>query len=111
MILRVAWRLAVELTKMADVVECHRRLSEYLVVGIHRLGFRQVEDGPEQHRGMAVRQHKPVAIGPDGILRIETEYAIPKRIDEWRQGHRRTRVSGLGLLNGINRERTNCVDA
>src|SRR6059036_3607726 len=86
---------------MADVVECHRGLSEYLVFRIHRLRFRQVENGPEQHGGMTVRQHKPIAIGPDGTLRIKTENAIPKRIDEWSERHRRTRVSGLGIACSV----------
>ena len=96
---------------MADIIKCHRRLSEYLVFGVHGSRLSQVECGPEQHRGVTVRQHKAIAIGPDRILRIETEYAVPDRVDEWCEGHGCTRVSGFRLLNGINRERANGVDA
>src|SRR3989442_6750392 len=95
--------LAVELAKMADIIKCHGRLSEYLVFGVHGSRLSQMERGPEQHRGVTVRQHKAIAIGPDRILRIETEYAVPDGIDEWGKRHRRTRMSGFRLLNGINR--------
>src|SRR5439155_21299042 len=104
-ILRMARRLAVELAEMADILKCYCRLSEYLVFGVHGSRLRQVECGPDQHRGVTVRQHKAIAIGPDRILRIETEYAVPDGIDEWGEGHRRTGMSGFRLLNGINRER------
>ena len=104
-------RLTVELTEMPDIVERNGSVSQSFVFGVHRSRLSQVECGPEQHRGMTVRKHKAIAIGPDRILRIETEYAVPDGIDEWREGHWRTRMSGFRLLNGINRERTNGVDA
>src|SRR5882724_1588266 len=60
---------------------------------------------------MAVRQDKAIAIGPDWILRIEAEDAVPDCVYERGEGHGRAGVSGLGLLYGIYRERTNGVDA
>src|SRR5262245_47976885 len=54
MILRMSWSLAIELTKMANVVERDRRLAKRLVIGIHRLGFGETENGPEQNRSMAI---------------------------------------------------------
>src|SRR6266481_2966658 len=53
-------RLAVELPEAAYVVERHRGLAESLVVGVYRLGPGQVEYGPEQHRGVTVREHESV---------------------------------------------------
>ena len=84
-VFRMAGRLAVELAKLADVVERHRRLPDHLVIGIHRLDSGEMEHGPEQHRGVTVRQDEPVAIRPDRVLRIEAHDAIPDRINQRRQ--------------------------
>src|ERR1700747_1420568 len=70
-----------------------------------------MERRPEQHRGMAVRQHEAIAIGPNRFLRIEVEDTIPDRIDERRERHWRSGMPGVGLLNGIDGERANRVDA
>ena len=109
-VLGVSGRLAVELAEVADVVEGHRRLPQALVVGIHRLRPGEVEHGPEQHRGVAVGEHEPIAVGPDRVLRIEAHHAIPDRVDQRRQRHRRARVSGLGLLDRVDREGADGVD-
>src|SRR4029077_11157171 len=81
MIFRVAGRFAVELAKPANIVQRDRWLSEIFIVGVHRLHAGEMKDRPEQHGGMTVRQHKPVAVGPDRVLRIETHDAIPSRIN------------------------------
>jgi hypothetical protein len=60
---------------------------------------------------VTIRKHKAIAIRPNRILRIETEDTIPKDVDERSKGHRGTGVSGMGLLNGINRERADRIDA
>src|SRR5262244_804239 len=60
---------------------------------------------------MAVREDEAIAIGPDRILRIEAQDAIPDRIDQWRERHRRAGVSGFGLLHRVDRKRANGVDA
>src|SRR5215470_11690383 len=111
MILRVAWGFAVELPETADIVERDRRLPQCFVVGIHSLDAGKMERRPEQHRSMAIRQHEAITIGPDWVLRIEFEDTIPYRIDKRRERHGRSRVSGVGLLHGIDREGANRVDA
>ena len=83
-ILGVPRRLAVDLTEAADVVERHRRPPEPLVIGIHGARPGEMQDGPEQHRGMAVREHESIAVGPDRILRIESHHAVPQRVHERR---------------------------
>src|SRR5439155_16835440 len=98
-VLRMARRLAVELAKTTDIVQGNRGLSEYLVFCVHGSRLGQVKYGPEQHRGMAVRQDKAIAVGPDWIFRIETEYAVPDGIDKRCKCHRRARPSGFRLRN------------
>src|SRR5882672_1137465 len=60
---------------------------------------------------MAVREDEAITIGPDRILRIEAQDAIPDRIDQRRESHRRDGVSGYGLLHRVDRKRANGVDA
>ena len=60
---------------------------------------------------MAVREDEAITIGPDRILRIEAQYAIPDRVDQRRESHRRAGVSGFGLLHRVDRKRANGVDA
>src|SRR5262245_48149315 len=59
---------------------------------------------------MAVGQHEPIAIRPDRILRVETHGAVPNRVHQGRQCHRRTGVAGFGLLNGVDRQGSDRVD-
>src|SRR6266480_170871 len=110
MILGMARGFAVELAEMTDIVEGNRRVTESFIIGIDRLCSGKVKYGPEQHRGMAVREHEPIAVGPDRILRIEAHDAIPDRVNQRGERHRRARVPGLGLLDRIYRESANCVD-
>src|SRR5262249_35419517 len=109
-IFRMPWRLAVELAKAADVVERDRRLAEALILGVHGPGTRQVQDRPQQHRGVAIGQDEAVAIGPDRILRIEAQDAVPQRVDQRSQRHGRTRMARVGLLDRIYRQSTDGID-
>jgi hypothetical protein len=83
-ILGMTWRFAVQLPKPPGVLKCHRRPSKLLIFGVHRLDAGDVGDGPEEHGGVAIGKHKPVAVGPDRVLRVKTREAIPNRIDQWR---------------------------
>ena len=109
-ILGVTGRLAADLPEAANVFQRHRRLSQPLVVGVHRSRSGQMENRPEEHRGVTVGQHEPIAVRPDRVRRIETHHAVPDRIDERRQRHRCAGVPGLGALDRIDRERANRVD-
>src|SRR5262249_19372873 len=111
MVLRVTWRFAVELSESLDVIERHRGLTEPFVVGVHGTCAAEMERRPEQHRSMTVRKNEAIPVGPDRVLRIKAQDFIPDRIDQWRQCHRRARVSGFGLLHGVNRKSANRINA
>jgi hypothetical protein len=72
---------------MADIIKRNRRLSHRFIVGIDGLDASEMKRGPEQHRGVAIRQHKTIPIGPDRVLRVEVEHPIPDRINERRECH------------------------
>src|SRR5262245_46613917 len=110
MILGMPRGFAIELAEVTDILEGHRRVTESFVLGIDRPGAGEMEYGPEQHRSVAVREHEPVAVWPDGVLRIEAKDAIPERVHQWRERHGRTGVPGLRLLDRIHREGANGVD-
>src|SRR5258705_10421062 len=109
-ILGVPGRPAAELAKAADVLQRHRGLPQPLVVGIHRPRPGQMQHGPEQHRGVTVGEHEPITVGPDGVIRVEAHLAVPDRVNERRERHRRAGVPRLGLLDRIDGERANGVD-
>src|SRR5437867_7727980 len=110
MILRMSWGFAVELAEVTDILEGHRRVTESFVLGIDRLGAGKMEHGPEQHRGVAVRENEPIAVGPDRVLRIEAQDAIPERVHQRRERHRRAGMARLRLLDRIHRESANGID-
>ena len=51
--------------------------------------------------GVTVREHESIAVGPDRVLRIEAHGAVPDRVDQRRERHRRAGVSGLGRLHRL----------
>src|SRR6266581_1897636 len=110
MILGMPRGFAGELAKVTDILEGHRRVTESFVISIDRLCAGEMEHGPEQHRGVTVREHEPIAVGPDGVLRIEAHDAIPDRVNQRRERHRRAGMPGLRLLYRIYREGANGVD-
>src|SRR4029077_3315718 len=110
MILRVPRRFAVELAEMTNVIERNRWMTEAFVVSIDRLCAGEMEYRPKQHGSVAIRQNETIAVRPDRVLGIESHDAIPDRINQRSQRHWCTGMPGLGLLDRIDRERTNCVD-
>src|SRR5579864_7021761 len=59
--------LAVELPEAFDVFKCYCWLPHFFVIAVDCLRLREVQHGPEQHRGVTVRKHEPIAIRPDRI--------------------------------------------
>src|SRR5580658_4984146 len=59
---------------------------------------------------MPVGQYETISIGPDRILGIEPHDPVPDRIDQRRQRHRCSRMSGLCLLNGIDCQCADRID-
>src|ERR1700730_997895 len=92
MVFGVTRGLAAELPEVTNIVERYRGLSEPFVFGIHRAGAGEVKHRPQKHRGMTVGEHEPVAVRPNRVLRIEAHDAVPERVDERRQRHRRARM-------------------
>jgi hypothetical protein len=110
-IFRMARALAVDLAELLDVIEGDRGLAQALIFGVDRRDAGQVQQGIEQHRGMAVGQHEAVAVRPDRIRGIEAQEALPQRVGHRRQRHGRTGMAGFRLLDGIHRERADGIDA
>jgi hypothetical protein len=59
---------------------------------------------------MTAGEHEAIAVGPHGLFRVVAKYALPQRVNGWSGSHRRTRVSGIRLLDGINRKCADRVD-
>src|SRR5262245_64338600 len=103
MIFGVTWGLAAELAEVTNIIERNRGLPKPFVFGIHRSGTGEVEHRPQQHRGMTVGEHEPIAVRPNWILRIETHDAVPQRVYERRQRHWGARMPGFRLLDRVMR--------
>ena len=110
-VLGVPGGLRVELAEALDVGEADRRLALGLVVGVDRLDLGEVKQRVEQHRGVAGREHEAVAVGPDRVGGVEAQVALPERVGDRGQRHRRPRMPGVGLLDRVDRERPDRVDA
>jgi hypothetical protein len=95
--LGVSWSLRLPLPKLFQVVE-------------REVVSAQVQAAVEQHRRVAAGQHEPVAIGPVWIGGVVPHRPREEHIGEGRQRHRRSGVTGLGLLHGVHRQRADCVD-
>jgi len=70
-------------------------VAQLLILRIDRFDACQVQGGVEQHGGVADREDEAVAIGPDGIGRIEAQIILPQVIDDWGKRHGRAGVARL----------------
>src|SRR6185437_16540934 len=57
---------AAELSKLFDVLKAYGWPLENIVVLVDHSYAGEMQHRVKQHRGMTVRQHKPIAIGPRG---------------------------------------------
>ncbi len=87
-ILGVTRRLGMQLTELLEVV--HRQV----VAG-------QVQQCVNQHRAMAVRQHKAVTVRPLGVGGVMAHMVIPQRFSDFRHAHGGTGVAGFGFFDCI----------
>ena len=110
-IFRMAGAFAADLPKPLDIVERDRGLIETLIFGIDGFHAAEMQQRVEQHRGVAIGKNEAIAVGPDRVIWIEAQKILPKRVDHRRQRHRRAGMAGIGLLNGVHRQRANCIDA
>jgi hypothetical protein len=63
----------------------------------------------EQHRAVSGREHEPVAIGPNGIGRVEFQETGEQHRRDVGCPHGQAGMARLGLLHGIHRERADGV--
>src|SRR5262245_21621114 len=99
-----------ELSEGLDIVKRNRRSADDLIIRVYGLHAGEVQQRIEQHRGMPGGEHEPVAIRPDGIVRVEAEEALPQAVRHWSHAHWCAGMPGLGLLDRIHREGANGVD-
>ncbi len=97
LVLRVAGRLAVQLAEVLDLVQRH--------VGIAA----QVQDRVQQHRTMPVGENEAIAVEPVRIAGIVAEIIVPQHFGDIGHAHRHARMTGIGLLYGVHRQRADGV--
>src|SRR5262249_22494243 len=102
---------AAKLAGVLDVVERPGWPPEYLVVRIDGLDAGEVQQGVEERRRVAGREHEAVSVGPDRVTRVEAQEALPQAVRHRRHAHGGARMAGLGLLDGVDAEGANRVDA
>ena len=86
--LGVAWGLAVQL---AELLQLSQRQG---IAG-------QVQQGIQQHRGMAVAQHEAVAVAPLRVNGVVAQVLAPQGHSHLGHAHRRARVARVGLLHAV----------
>ncbi len=103
-VFRMTGTTTADLTKPADVFERNRRLAVLV------LDSCEMKDRIEQHRCMTCRKHKPVAIRPNRVIRIESQDALPQRVNDRRKRHRCARMARIRGLDRVHRQSANRVD-
>ena len=106
----MARAVGIQLAEGLQVIEGDRGPAEHLVVGVHRPDAGQVQQRPQQRRGVPLRQHEAVPVRPDRITRVEAEEALPQRVGDRGHTHRGSRVTRVGLLNRVHAQGPDGVD-
>jgi hypothetical protein len=88
-ILGMAGGVGAELPEVADLV--HR----------HGLEAGQVEQGVDQHRAVAGREHEAVAVGPAGLRGVILQEPAPEHGGHVGHAHGHALVAGPGLVDGV----------
>ena len=96
--LRVAGRRIADLAEVLDVLQRQR------VPG-------QEQARVQEHRGVPGRQDESVAVPPERVGGVVAHHPREQRVGDRGQAHRRARVSGVRLLDGVDRERADRVHA
>ena len=95
-VFRVTRRFRMQLAEALELV--HRQV----VAG-------QMQQRIQQHRAVAVGQHKAVAVKPFRVGRVMAQVMVPHDFGDFRHAHRRARVAGLGFFHCIHGQRPDRV--
>ena len=110
-LLGVPRRAAAELPKEFELFERERRAIDGVAVFVAIADPGEVDECVEQHRGVAVREHEAIAVGPLRLRGVVAEELIPQRVGDGSEAHRRARMPRIRLLNRIHGEGANRIDA
>jgi hypothetical protein len=89
--------LGIELAKIPDLIQ-----RDVLVAG-------QVQQRIQQHRAVAGRKNKTVAVGPPRVGGVELQELREQHRGDVGRPHRQAGMAGFGLLDGVHRQRANRV--
>src|SRR5882762_5734864 len=85
--------LAAQLPEAFNFLHGQRELFQNLLISAYRSHPREMKHGIKQHRGVSVREHEAVAIGPNGIFGVIAQKFLPQAISHRRQGHGSARMT------------------
>ena len=84
-------------------------LAEALDLRHRQVVAREVQQGVDQHRAVAVREHEAVPVRPRGVRGVVAEMSVPERLRDVRHPHRHPGVAGLRAFDRVHRERAHRV--
>lgn len=85
-------------------------LAEVLQVRQRQPVTGQVQHRVEQDRGVPRREDEAVPVGPVGGGGVVGHHPGPQDVGQWRQGHGRARMPGVGRLRSVHRQPADDVD-
>ncbi len=86
-------------------------LAEGLEVVDAQVVAGQVQHGVEQHARVARGEHEAVAVRPRGVGRVVPEVTREERVRDGRGAHGHARMAGVGLLDAVDGQEADGVDA
>lgn len=95
---RMARRSTTPLTKRFDVVQ-------------RQVVARQVEERIQEHGAVPGREHEAITVWPARIQRVVSETPGPQDIGHPGCPHRKSGMTRVGVLHGVDRQDTDCVDS
>ena len=99
------------LAEALDVVHRDGEVIHLLTVVIDRFHLAQMQHRIEQHRSMACRQNKAITVRPKRVFRIVAQALGPQVVGGGCHSHRGAGMARVRLLDRIDRERADRVDA
>ena len=85
------------------------QLAEVFQVVDRQVVTAQVKQRVDQHGAVTIGKHKAVAVGPLGVGRVVLQVVAPQHLGNIGHAHGRTRMAGLGFLDGVHTQSANGV--